>query len=87
MACLTVLGCQHGCNELVRSAETVLFINDMITMYRMFELLTMDFLTVTETSSGYHYAFVFVDHFYKRAIMLPTQDQTDVTIANLFGHM
>ena len=49
-----------------------------------FELLTMDFLTVADTSSGYRYALVFVDHFSKFAIVLPTKDQTATTMAKLF---
>lgn len=48
-----------------------------------FELLTMDFLTVADTS-GFRYALVFVDHFSKFAIVVPTKDQTAITTAKLF---
>lgn len=45
----------------------------------VFELLTVDFLTVAEVASEFYYALMFMDHFSKFAIMVPTLDQTAVT--------
>lgn len=48
-----------------------------------FELLTVDFLKIIESESGYTHAMVCVDHFSKYAIVVPTRDQTAYTTARL----
>lgn len=49
-----------------------------------FKLITMDFLTISSSPSGYHYVLVFVDIFTKFAVVVPTEDQTALTMATLF---
>lgn len=47
----------------------------------------MGFLTVAETICEYRYALVFVDHFSKFAIVMPTRDQTSITTAKHFFYV
>lgn len=49
-----------------------------------FELVMMDFLTVSSSCSRFRYASVFKDHFTKFALVVSTKDQTATTAAKLF---
>lgn len=49
-----------------------------------FKLITMDFLTTSSCPSGYHYILVFVDYFTNFSVVVPTEDQTALTMATLF---
>lgn len=52
-----------------------------ISISEPFDLVTMDF---SSAPSGYQYTLVFVDHFTKFAVVVPTKDQTATTTAKLF---
>lgn len=55
-----------------------------ITPFEPFELVTMDFITISSASSGYQYTLFFVDHFTKFAVVVHTRDQTATNTAKLF---
>lgn len=55
-----------------------------ITTIKPFERVAMDFLMISRMPSGYQYALVFINHFTKFAVVVPTNDQTTVTTAILF---
>lgn len=54
-----------------------------ITTSKPFKLVTMDFLTTSSATSGFQYT-LFIDHFIKFAVVVPTKDQTAATTAKHF---
>lgn len=47
-------------------------------------MVTIDFLIISSSPSGYHYTLIFVDHFHKFAVVVPTKDLAAPTTAKLF---